>query len=160
MSLYEYWNEADPVMTWVHGDFWQGQTFMPQVDHTITSVKLKMYRHGLPGTLTVSIRDVDVDGHPKNIDMSLGSTDGDTLPTAYAGEWREISMGAGGEVGKDTPYCIIVRALSGDQNNYVRWLSSTAKPYTRGTHEFSSNGGASWDTNTTRDMMFKEYGTP
>lgn len=159
MTLYEYYNEADPSMTWVHGDFWQGQTFTPQVAHTITKVKLMMYRHGSPGTITVGIRATDVDGHPTGADICSGTTDGDTLPLIYRGEWREITLGAGAALSVDVKYAIVVRALSGDQNNYVRWLHAVSAPYGRGAHEFSSDSGTSWDTDAGKDLKFKEYGS-
>lgn len=160
MTLYEYYNIADPSMTWVHSAFWQGQTFTPQVAHTITKVKLMMYRHGLPGTVTVSVKATDGEGHPVGEDLCSGITDGDTLPNVYSGEWREITLGDGAALSADTKYAIVVRAPDGNQNNYVRWLHAISAPYGRGAHEFSSDGGEDWYTDPGKDLKFKEYGNP
>jgi len=158
MELFEYWNISDPALASCHGDFWQGQNFTPRESHTVEAVKLRMYRLGTPGTVTVSIRETDIDGHPTGEDLCSGTTDGDTLPVAYSGEWREVSLGAGAALSADTKYAIVVRALSGDQNNYVRWRYSSSAPYPRGVHEFSSDAGVTWETDATRDMMFEEWG--
>ena len=160
MPRYEYWDISDPALTSLQGDLWQGQTFTPVVAHTIESVLLTMYRVGNPGTITVSIKATDVDGHPDGADLAVDTTDGDTLPTLYAGEEREIAFGVGAALTDGTKYAIVVAALTGDQSNYVRWRSSKAAPYPRGNHEFSSDGGVTWETDATRDMMFEEWGTP
>ncbi len=95
MQLYEYYDLSDPGLANLWGDFWQGQTFTPRVAHTIEAVKLEMYRHGSPGTITVAIKAVDGSGLPTGVDLCSGTTDGDTLPLIYGGEKREIALGAG-----------------------------------------------------------------
>ena len=149
---------SDPALVSCRGAFWQAETFTPVVAHTVTSVKLRMYRLGSPGTVTVSVKAVDVDGHPTGGDLASGTTGGDTLPEAYAGEWREVSLGAGAALSADTKYAIVVRASAGDVNNYLRWRWSDAAPYPRGNHEFSSDSGVTWQTDEGRDLMFEEWG--
>ena len=158
MTLYEYYNQADPSMTWVHGDFWQGQTFTPQTAHTITKVKLVVYRHGSPGTLTVGIRATDVDGHPTGADLCSGEIDGNSLPDAWTAAFTEIPLDPHPALSEDTKYAIVARAPAGNQNNYVRWIHAVSAPYGRGAHEFSSDGGSTWDTDFGKDLKFKEYG--
>jgi hypothetical protein len=160
MGLYEYYDISDPALASLWGDFWQGQTFTPREAHTITSVKLKMYRLGSPGTLTASIKAVDVNGLPAGEDLCSGTTDGDTLPTAYSGELREITLGGGAALSDETKYAIVVRALSGDQDNYARWRYKSPAPYPRGAHVFSSDAGVTWEEDGSRDMMFEEWGNP
>ena len=159
MALFEYYNIGDAALASCWGDFWQAETFTPRVAHTVESVKLILYRLGLPGTLTVSIKATAVGGAPDGADLADGTIDGDTLPNVYAGEKREISQGAGAALADGTKYAIVTRALAGDQNNYVRWRYSSDKVYTRGSHWFSSDGGVTWEEDTTRDMMFEEWGT-
>jgi hypothetical protein len=160
VPLFEYWNISDPALASCWGDFWQGQTFTPRAAHTVESVKLRMYRVGSPGTVTVSIKATDVDGHPTGGDLASGTTDGDMLPVEYSGEWREVSLGAGAALDADAKYAIVVRALGGDQNDYVRCRWSGPGPYPRGAHEFSSDAGATWETDGGRDLMFEEWGSP
>jgi len=158
MPLYEYYNISDPALASLWGDFWQGETFTPRDAHTGTSVKLVMYRVGNPGTVTVSERATDVDGLPTGEDLCSGTTDGDTLPTEYSGEKREVTLGAGAALSDGTKYAIVVRALAGDVDNYVRWRFKSPAPYPRGAHVFSSDAGVTWEEDMSRDMMFEEWG--
>ncbi len=64
---------------------WMAQTFTPSTAHKITSVKLPLYRWGSPGTITVSIKATDGNGHPTGDDLCLGTTDGNAL------EWSNNS---------------------------------------------------------------------
>ena len=160
MALYEYYNINDPALASLWGDFWQAQSFTPRSAHTVESVKLLMYRLGSPGTVTVSVKATDVDGLPDGADLCDGTTDGDTLPVEYAGEWREITLGAGAALSAGTKYAIVVRALTGDVDNYARWRHKSPAPYPRGAHVFSSDAGATWEEDTSRDMMFEEWGSP
>jgi len=160
MRLYEYYNITDEALARLWGDFWQGQTFTPGEAHTLKKVRLKMYRLGSPGNITASIKATDVDGLPTGADLCVGTTDGNTLPTTYSGEWREITDAVGCALDEDTKYCIVVRALDGDVNNYVRWLYQRPPTYPPGEHVFSSDAGVHVEKDTTRDMKFEEWGDP
>ena len=158
-ELYEYYNTGDDVAAGGYLNHWRAQTFTPQVAHKIASVKLKLYRTGSPGTVTVGIRATDVDGHPTGADLCSGTTNGNTLTTDTAGEWRGITLGAGYNLSASTKYAIVVRATSGDIDNRFYWRADNSSPsYSGGNHEYSSNSGSSWDTVTTADCMFEEWG--
>jgi hypothetical protein len=65
-QLYEYYNTnpngGGPA---IYGVYWSAETFTVGADgHTVEYVKLKMYRAGSPGTVTVSIRAVDASDKP------------------------------------------------------------------------------------------------
>ncbi|GAG73463.1 unnamed protein product, partial [marine sediment metagenome] len=93
---YEYYNTGDDHSLSVGIDTWRAQTFTPTTKHKITSVKLKLYRNShTPDTVTVSIRATDVDGKPMGGDLCFGTTNGNTLTTDTAGEWREITIDDG-----------------------------------------------------------------
>lgn len=160
MTLYEYWNVADPATIGVQGSFWQGQTFTPRTTHNITKVKLQLYRYGLPGTLTVAIRVTDADGHPAGDDLCSGEIDGNGVIETYGGPMTEIPFTTSHEVTKDVKYAIVARVPDGDQNNYIRWRHALTNPYGRGAHEFSPDCGVTWETDASKDLMFKEYGSP
>lgn len=159
-KLYEYYNISDPALAACHDAFWQVETFTPREAHTVKTLKLRMYRLGSPGTITASIKATDVDGKATGDDLASGTTDGDTLPTEYGGEEREVSLGDGVALSASTKYAIVVRAPAGDSNNYVRWRHSPTKVYPRGSHWFSSDAGVTYEEDSTRDMMFEEYGDP
>lgn len=158
MKLYEYWNILDPALANLWGDFWQGQTFTPREAHTITLVKLIMYRLGSPGQVTVSIRATDEQGLPTGEDLATGTFDGNQLPTVASGERQEVSLDGGVELVDETKYVIIAKATSGDKDNYVRWRFSRPSSYPRGAHVFSSDGGTTWEEDIGRDMRFEDWG--
>lgn len=164
MTLYEYYNTGDDDYYSIYDTTWRAQTFTvgtvgPNSDHDITSVKLKLFRLGSPGTLTVSIRATDADGHPTGDDLTSGTINGNTLTTDTAGAWYEISLTAY-TLSAGTKYAIVARAPDGDTSNRVRWRADTTDPtYTGGNLETSTNAGISWTADTTVDLMFEEHST-
>ena len=159
-TLYEYYNTGDDssVPGGIYGARWRAQTFTPSVAHKITSVKLKLFRSGSPGTVTVSIRATDGSGHPTGADLCSGTTNGNTLPTASPYEWREITLGSGYNLSASTKYAIVTRAPSGTSVNYLDWRYKSSGTYTGGWYELSNDSGATWTSATAADFMFEEWG--
>jgi hypothetical protein len=159
-TLYEYYKTGDDWYAKLYDTKWVAQTFTPSVAHKITSVKLKLYRTGSPGTITVSIRTTDGSGHPTGADLCSGTTDGNTLPEGSPYEWREITLGAGYNLSASTKYAIVARALSGDDvANFAQWRQDSSSPaYAGGNLEYSFNSGSSWTTDVATDQMFEEWG--
>lgn len=156
--LYERYNTGDDGGGGFHDVTWYGQTFTPAIAHKITSVKLKLYRGGLPGIITVSIRTTDENDHPTGEDLCSGTTDGDTLPGS-PGEWREITLGDGCNLDADTKYAIVIRALTGDASNIAYSRQDQSSPtYDGGCRENSGNSGSTWTSRTDRDLMFEDWG--
>lgn len=155
-TLYEYHNTGENTASWLYGDVWHGQSFTPSITHTITSVKLKLYKVDSPGTVTVSIRAADVDGLPIGDDLCSGSIDGNTLLTA-PGEWREIMLGTGCILDANTKYAIVLRAIS----QTLAWWLDESNSYAGGRGCDSEDAGISWDPESylTFDFMFEEWGT-
>ena len=54
--LYEFYDTGDDGAGAVTSTTWYAQSFTPLDSHTVTSVALKMYRIGTPGTITVNIK--------------------------------------------------------------------------------------------------------
>ena len=158
-TLYEYYNTGDSSYRIIRGSNWRAQTFTPANAHTITSVKLLLYRAGSPGTVTVSIRDTDGSSHPNGEDLCSGTTNGNLLTEDTGGLWYEITLGAGSNLNADTKYAIVIRAPSGDVSNSVRCRFDSSSPtYDGGSEEYSSNSGSSWTTYLGGDLMFEEWG--
>lgn len=158
--MYEYYNTGDDNHIWLYGSNWAAQTFTPSVAHTITSVKLKLFRSGAPGTVTVSIRATS-GGQPTGSDLCSGTTSGDTLTTSAPGAWREITLGSGYGLSAGTTYAIVVRATSGAWGNHVLWRADTSPTYYGGgMWVWSTNSGSSWSSYANYDLMFEEWGNP
>ena len=152
---YEYYDSGDDDNRSFYEANWRGQTFTPSTAHTITSVKLLLFKIFAPGTITVSIRATSAN-LPTGNDLCSGTTDGDTLTTDTAGEWREISLGAGYALSTGTKYAIVVRAAS----TWGGWrVDETSPTYTGGTEVYSLNSGSSWTAVSTVDALFEEWGS-
>ena len=158
MKLYEYWNISDPALANLYAHFWQGETFTPRDAHTAKLLKLMMYRYGLPGTVGVSIKATNPGGLPTGNDLIYVEFNGNDLPTVYTAAKVDVSLDGGLAVGDDVKYAIIARAIAGNNDNYVRWRFQRPSSYPRGAHVFSSDSGATWEEDTTRDMRFEEWG--
>ncbi len=159
-KLYENYNTGNDSSFITRNVSWAAQTFTPLSSHKIISVKLLLFITGSsPGTVTVSIRATGATGHPTGSDLCIGTTNGGTLPVSPPYEWREITLGAGYDLVAGRKYAIVVRALEGDNDNYLNWtLDSTSPTYTGGKCELSSNSGSSWTGYTAYDFMFEEWG--
>jgi len=161
-ALYQNNIAGDTVYESVYGAIWRAQTFTTVNAHRIRSVKLKLYRYGYPGTVTVSIRAVDGSGHPLLPGLCSGTIDGNFLTTDTGGQWYEIDFGAGCNLAAATKYAIVVRATDGSSSsNCVRWRENSANPYATGNTEKSSTSGGdgTWSADATSDLMFEEWGT-
>ena len=158
MPRYEYYNTGDDGSDWIRDVYWDAQTFTVGADgHTVTSIKLLLYREGSPGTVTVSIRATDVDGHPTGADLTVGTIDGNTIgPTTAA--WYEIAL-TEYMLSANTKYAIVVRLLIGDSLHTVAWRHDGTSPtYADGNNEYSSDSGDTWTSNTAKDRMFEVWG--
>lgn len=164
MTLYERYNTGDDTTqpniygaTWIFQGFTIGATGA-NTTHQITSLKLLMYRTGLPGDVTVSIRAADAQGKPTGSDLATGTTDGNTLTTDTAGEWREIALTSYTLVA-GTQYTWIFRVLDGDASNYINYrYDSSAPAYPGGAGGSSLNSGSTWTFYVPADGMFEEHG--
>jgi len=163
MTLYERYITDDATNVIVAGIYWKAQTFTvgntgANENHNVTSVKLLLYRYGLPGTITVSIR-ATLDGKPTGDDLAIGTTNGDNLPTGSPYEWREITFETPALLSTSTQYAIVVRALDAVLPARGNWrIDNTVLAYTGGTYLTSSDGDSTWDIDDRYDCMFEEYG--
>ena len=156
LTLHEYYSDNDDSASNFRDTSWQCQTFTTTSAYVISSVKLKIYRVGSPGTITVSIRATDVGGKPTGADLASGTTDGDTLTTSSSGEWREITFGTPYSLSGTTKYAIVASTASGDYENEVLWKRDATSPtYSGGSAGDSTDSGSSWSLITTQDMMFE-----
>jgi hypothetical protein len=159
-TLYEYYNSDDDTNRQIYDFIWASQTFTPSVSHKITSVKLKIWRFGSCGTITVSIRATS-SGLPTGSDLCSGTRTQNDISQNTSGEWHEITLGSGYDLVAGTKYAIVVRAPSGNSSNNLYWRSDQSSPtYSGGTYCHSSDYGASWSVYASEDTMFEEWGEP
>lgn len=158
-GLYENYKGSPDIGGDVRMQYWHGQTFTALSSHEVSSVKLLAYRIGNPGTLSVSLRAANSSGHPSGPDLASGSTSGDTLPLAQAGEWREITFSQPLNLSAGVKYAIVARAPGGGGGNAVKWQTdSTSTAYAGGNRESSGDAGAIWQSDLNADYLFELWG--
>ncbi len=159
MATFESNNTGETGSVNIYGTGWVGQTFTPSIRHSVTSVNLKLYKSGSPGTITASIRATS-GGVPIGADLASGTYNGDTLGSS-PGAFVSIDLGSGTILDASTQYAICIRAPSGDISNRIVWRRS-GDLYADGTRVNSNDSGGSWSfsgPSATQDMMFEELGT-
>jgi hypothetical protein len=157
-ARFEYYNIDDDTGHILSFGYFQAQTFTPLASHKITSVWIKAYRVGLPGTITAGIRET-VDGFPTNTDLCIGTTPGNTFTTDTDGEWREIEIVDGVDLSANVQYAQVAKALDGFVLNYLVWRAdSTGPSYDRGMFLTSGDYGETWTKWPISDKMFEEWG--
>ena len=159
-TKFEYFNTGDNDYERIFDVYWWGQSFTPATSHTITSVKLLLFKYGTPGTLTVGIRATDSNGAPTGSDLCSGTYDSTTLTTNTAGAWYEITLGAGYALVNGTKYAIVCRVAGGNSGNSVGMREKTTGGYSGGSYLYSTDSGSTWDYTdyASYDAMFEEWG--
>jgi hypothetical protein len=162
-SLYEYYNTGDDEDNGAWAGYKLCQTFNSSTSFNITSVKLLLYRVGSPGTVTVGIyATTGSPAYPTGSALTSGTTNGTTLTTNTAGEWREITLTTH-TLQASTTYAIVISISGGSgTNDNVHWRDDKSSPtYANGMYGRSSSSGA-WGTtymDNTKDDMFEVWGT-
>jgi len=160
-TLYQKYTTGDNAQAGWYGAFWGAQSFTPVLNHKITSLKIKVFRTGSPGTVTVSIKGTDGDGKPTGADLASGTFDGNAVTTDTAGEWKEIVFSSPYTLRPGTKFAQVLRAPDGDASNKLNWRLDTATAaYPGGEYLLSANSGSTWTAIPTYDLLFVEFGIP
>lgn len=158
-NRFEYYNTGDDWWFALYGSHYGAESFTPLTPHFITEERLLIYRAGYPGTLRITIRATDLEGHPTGPPLCVATINANTLTTNPAGEWRLIAFDEGSSLLANTKYAIIGAASLGTVSKYVGWRSDKTNPtYTRGEMLSSINHGLTWHAVPGIDMMFEEWG--
>lgn len=158
-TLYEHYNTGDNNAELTDALWVCSHTFTPQITHNITLVKLKVYRLGNPGTITVGIRATS-GGVPTGSNLTSGAFNGDAITTDGDGDWIEVEL-TPYRLSVSTKYAIVLTSLAEHDSNSLYWRSEANSPiYTRGALCWSNDGGLSWTEYPNQDMMFEEWGNP
>ncbi len=129
------------------------QTFQGNNYYRISSVKLCLYRQQT-GNLTVSIRKA-VGNLPTGSDLCSGITNGTTLTTNAAGEWREITFSSSYLLNPNTQYAIVISG--GPTVNAFGWCTQISGSYARGRRCESTDSGVTWSASI-QDSLFETWG--
>jgi len=147
------------------GNDWPTQTFTigntgENEDMNLSRIKLFLYREGSPGTFTVTIRNIDVNGKPKGDDLCSSILDGNALTDNAAGEEKILTMSPIIKLLASTKYAIVLKALDGDATNSVHAkIDNTTGTYGGGDWGESNDAGVTWTLGGTSDVVFEIFGT-
>jgi hypothetical protein len=156
-TLFEYYNTGDDGALTFNADLYDfmAQTFTASSSHTVTSVKLLLYRSGDVGDIYVYIYSTS-GGHPNTL-LRSNHFDGGTLTTSSSGEWKEITF-TSLSLTSGTKYAVVIAAPSALGGDYLYIREDTSSPtYSGGNYE-RKLAGESWESITSADIMFEVYG--
>lgn len=134
-------------------DDYQGQLFGVGQNLFLIAAKLRLYRDGNIGTITIEIQET-TSGVPNGTVLTSCSLNGDSLTTNTEGEWLHIPLSC--SLLKDTDYCIVIKAPSQAVNHLI-WVTQQVGSYRNGL-VYTQNGGSSWTTGVPYDSFFIIYG--
>jgi hypothetical protein len=158
-TKYEYYIINDDDYLGIGIAVWGAQTFTPSVAHTITSVKLLLYKYGAEtiGNYSVDIKAVDANGHPTGTWLCTKTMDGSVITNTPT--WYEITFSTGYNLSANTKYAICLSAPNAS-GAYLFWRADwSSATYAGGCLEYSTNNGVNWTSYTTQDLLFEEWGT-
>lgn len=161
LTRYEHYTTGRNTGWRAFGFRWRGQSFTPLISHKIHSVKLWLSKlRGTPGNTIVVIRATDESGLPTGEDLCSGTIIGNTLPTAFDYEKREIVLNVDPPLAAGAKYAMLFNAPDDNNENcIVIWLDTSGKAtYVGGAALESLDYGRSWRENPLNDFLFEEWG--
>jgi hypothetical protein len=160
-TRYEYLNSGNSGIVSIYSAHWHAQTFtvVDSSGHTVTSVKLMLFKGGTPGTLTYSIRKTDVNGKPTGSDLASGSIDA-TATLLLSAAWYDLSVSPQCCANTNAKYAIVLRCSGPDASNCVCW-NVAGDLYANGEELVSTDSGSTWSPEgSPEDAMFEVWGNP
>lgn len=168
--VFESYTAGDTVDYELYGTKWASQPFMPPISHSISSVRVKIWKEGAPGDLTVEIRPVREsttdDVWPGTVVLATGTIAEGSIP-ADPGDWVECTFASPVDLYAGHRYFIVMHC-GGDSGNSVHWRYDTAATYMRAydphwedrfTYRVTSaDSGATWSDTFGDCFMFEEKG--
>lgn len=119
----------------------KGQGFVAESTHTVTSVKIKVFIEGTPGTATLSLYH-DNSGVPGTL-MTSGTFNANSLTTSNTGQIVDVTMDSEETVTSGQTYIIVLSDSSASSGNDIAWNGLGDSGFTP-TSIQSSNNGISW----------------
>jgi len=157
-SLFENYTTGDDAYYSIYEFYAYSQTFTPIIPHNITSIKLLLYKIGLPGIINIDIKETDGVGKPTGAALTTGTINGNTITSSILGLWYEISL-TSHQLNTGTKYAIVL-SLPAYVSGSIRWRYDDSSPaYVGGSALFYDWTVPSWTIFSSDDCMFKEYGT-
>lgn len=143
---------------------WAGQSFTPILSHSLEQVEFHLSKGPGDdvGLITISLHEVDGSNHPTGAALATGTITSASVPETGSSDWVLCTFGTPFTIVPLTKYCYIVHATGVDASNRLYLTYDDlfgASAFYGGDLEWSTNGGSSWTTTTTSDILFRNTGT-
>lgn len=137
--------------------YYCAQIFTAASDHNVTSIKIKAFRIGTIGNLTLSIRATS-GGLPTGSDLASGNIDVSALTTSSTGAVIEATMGTPCNLTSGVVYAIVVKGdWTPSTSNNCPWRCLNAGSIANG--NVGSADGSSWSVrDASREAYFEIWG--
>jgi len=137
------------------GNNWEGMTFTTVGAFTLAMVSLYMFETGTSPDATLYIY-ATAAGVPTG--AALGQATITSAMVGAAAAWVDVVLDSGVSLNAATQYAFVLANPSGNTTNRFSWYLDTTSPtYSGGSRVYSSNGGSSWNIDTTDDVNFRLY---
>ena len=154
-GLREYYYGPYDTYVSLNLNYWYAQTFTPLVTHTLGSAKVNVTRKETTATLTISLRAIGAGGVPTGSDLSAGTSNLAIIyPTIV---WCTVTLLPAYQLQANTMYALVIRDSTDNANTWL-YYDTTSPTYTRGNYCQSSNTGTDWTSDTSKCLLFAEYG--
>jgi hypothetical protein len=135
---------------------WGGQTFIPAVTGTLVKADVQLFCSGCTGTtpnLTLSVRNTSA-GLPTGADLATA-----TIPgfSSGSGIYYTVTFGAPATLTSGTQYALVLRPVATPTAGGYFWIRSSPSTYANGQRVISTDNGATWTADSTRDFNFRAY---
>jgi len=119
------------------------QTFTPVTSYTIYQIRLKLWRTGEPGTLTIGIYATNELGYPNGEALCSTTTNGNTLAeSSLEAFYRQVTFETGVSLISGTRYAIMLTAPYGTADtDRVSWRGDFSSPNYSGGNGLASAYG-------------------
>jgi len=162
---YENYTTGNDSSFEVWGNNYGGQTFTTNsstlaISHTLTAIRLRLYKEGTPQPLTISVRECNATGYPLITEIASTIMDGELLTADTTGAWYDIPID-GVTFDVNRTYSIVCSSPGTNDTNCVHWVGDTAgATYTGGAAIYSTTGGLTYTALADSDFMFEVFGRP
>ncbi len=135
-----------------------GQTFVAAVSGPLVKADVQLFCNGCgatPPNLTLSLRNTS-GGLPTGADLASATIPGSAF-AAGSSVLYTASFASPATVIAGTQYALILRPVSVPAGSGYFWIRSSPSTYTNGSRVLSTDSGATWSSDTTRDYNFRTY---
>ena len=163
-ALFQSATSGDNASGNVYDLSWAGLEFTVVRGFRLSSVKLLLFRTGLPGTLTLCLAGVYPAPNrswlcPEASPIATATTDGNSLPTAAPYEWREFVFASPVDLLPGTIYALYLKGTQSSSNKANLRYNSAATDQARACYVYTSDGGANWFLLSNSPVMHELRGT-